>query len=237
MSSQRSPQKRKRTGHISACTVASASPAVDVSSIDTVGSHAATNLSPSPERYVSLGFLAMHYLLSDPDSVGLADGVDHVVPPQPRMAMYAHLPVVTVLVVTPVWSAMARHVSYGDLMATDVATVAGTQYKEDSLEGGGDRSFDKADKNAFIDDIADKVSGDSGAEDTSQGESEVGDVTVCDIGDRADSLELYLMHDRSVRVAGQSESTTEPVSHQSQDGKGTSFGFLPVVMTAYIPDM
>ncbi|KAK0480896.1 hypothetical protein IW261DRAFT_1563603 [Armillaria novae-zelandiae] len=128
---------------------------------------------------------------------------------------------------------MARRVSYGDLTATDVTTVAGTQYKEDSLEGGGngtevvyhnmdtsvtdsgsedgDRSFDKADKNAFIDDIANEVSGDSGAEDALQGESEVGDVTICDVGDWADSLELYLMHDRSVRVAGQSESTTKPV--------------------------
>ncbi|KAK0461524.1 hypothetical protein IW261DRAFT_1428395 [Armillaria novae-zelandiae] len=219
MSSQRSPQKHKRTSRISPCTVASASPAVNVSSIDTVGSHAATDLSPSPERS-QVPKRSRITRTCRADSVGLADGV-----------------------VAPVRSAMARCVSYGDLMATDVAAVAGTQYEEDSLEGGGngtevvyhnvdtsvadsgsedgDRSFDKADKNAFIDDIADKVSGDSGAEDASQGESEVGDVTVCDVGDWADSLELYPMHDRSVRVAGQSESTTKPVSRQSQDGKGT----------------
>ncbi|KAK0465732.1 hypothetical protein IW261DRAFT_1574882 [Armillaria novae-zelandiae] len=257
MSSQRSPQKRKRTGRISTRTVTSASPAVDVSSINVVGSHATTNLSPSPERS-QVPKRSRITRTRRVDSVGSADRVDCVVPPQPGTAVYARLPAVTVPVVAPIRSAMARHVSYGDLTATDVDAVAGTQYEEDSLEGGGngtevvyhnvdtsvadsgsedgDRSFDKADKNAFIDDIADEVSGDSGAEDASQGESEVGDVTVCDVGDRADSLELYPMHDRSVRVAGQSESTTKPVSRQSQDGKGTSFGFLPVDIHAWLPD-
>ncbi|KAK0477504.1 hypothetical protein EDD18DRAFT_1365408 [Armillaria luteobubalina] len=224
MLSQQSPEKRKRPGRVSARTVASASAAVDAPSTDAVGSRAAIDNSPSPERSHAPKRSRITRTRRRADSVGSAVGVDRVVPPQPGTAVYARLPAVTVPVVAPVRSAMARRVSYGDLTATDVTAVAGTQYEEDVQEGDGsgvevvyhnmdtsvtesgseddDRSFDKDDKNAFIDDIADKVSGESGAKDASQGDSEVGDATGGDVGNRADSPELSPV---------QIESTTVPV--------------------------